>query len=89
VPRLRICGAIAPLFQNFLMAWYLVKDRDSFTFTYFALEGFLAPEKQRTEKFSLETILFSVINKTSVTRVYFFISVRDEILFSHSSLSAV
>jgi len=32
VPRLRMHGAIPPLFQYVFMAWYLVKHRDIFAF---------------------------------------------------------
>jgi hypothetical protein len=33
VPRLRMRGAVPPLPQYAFMAWYLVKQRENFTFT--------------------------------------------------------
>jgi len=37
VPRSRMRGAIPPLPQNVFMAWYYVKHRDNFTFTFLDL----------------------------------------------------
>jgi hypothetical protein len=64
-PRL-LCGAISPLPQYVFMAWYLVKHRDSFTFTYnkgyLGLNRAAAPTRRLTSLMTLSHLhkLYSV-----------------------------